>query len=178
MSVTPTPPPSLWARDNTSVDDFDPFDANLPGTSVSERLRYLFLRVVLQNDRREWRAPDCPQFRIFALRSLYAAIIGFNKDNLSLLYPNGLSRSDTGLWLTKAQQTTGSPSIRDRCCGHVFEKGETYYRCKFIPFHLKCLWKTMLCGFNGRHLFTMFQHSRSQFTFRHHAGGKRLWWLL
>ena len=128
--------PSLWPEDTTSVDDFDPFDADLPGISVSERLRYLFLKVVIQNGANEWRSPDSPQFRILALRSLYAAMIGFNRDNIPLLYPNGQPTSDD-LWLTSAQQANG-PSIRDRCCGHVFEKGETYYRCKYISSCLKC----------------------------------------
>jgi hypothetical protein len=123
---------SLWPDDTTSVDDFDPFDADLPGISVSERLRYLFLKVVIQNGANEWRSPDSPQFRVLALRSLYAAMIGFNRDNIPLLYPNGQPTS-AELWLTNAQKTNG-PSIRDRCCGHVFEKGETYYRCKYKPF--------------------------------------------
>lgn len=125
--------PSLWPEDSTAVEDFDPFDADLPGISVSERLRYLFLKVVIQNDANEWRAPDSPQFKILALRSLYAAMIGFNRDNIPLLYPNGEPASGQELWLSKAQQTNGGPSIRDRCCGHVFEKGETYYRCKYFP---------------------------------------------
>jgi hypothetical protein len=127
---------SLWSEDTTSVDDFDPFDADLPGISVSERLRYLFLKVVIQNGANEWRSPDSSQFRILALRSLYAAMIGFNRDNIPLLYPNGQPTSDD-LWLTSSQQAN-SPSIRDRCCGHVFEKGETYYRCKYISSYLKC----------------------------------------
>ena len=127
----PTKPlPSLWPEDKTPLDAFDPFDADIPGGSVSDRLRFLFLKVVVQKSANEWRSPDAPQFRIFALRSLYAAMIGFNRDNIPLLYPNGWPSTEE-LWLTTAQHAD-SPSIRDRCCGHVFERGETYYRCKYV----------------------------------------------
>jgi hypothetical protein len=69
---------------------------------------------------------------LIALKCLYAAIIGFNKDNLTLLYPNGtMGPTLARLLLTTAQQEGDGPSVRDRCCGHVFEKGETYYRCKY-----------------------------------------------
>jgi hypothetical protein len=129
--------PSLWREDPEIVKEeferFDPFDDQLPGDSVSERLRHLFLKVVLKNSRKEWRSPSGDAMKIIALKCLYAAMIGFNRKNLSLLYPSAeMGNTLNNLWLTKAQHTEG-PSVRDRCCGHVFEKGETYYRCKCAP---------------------------------------------
>lgn len=122
---------SLWPTDTSSVEEFDPFDVNLPGNSVSARLKYLFIKVILQRGPNQWRSPDGDKMKILTLKSLYAAMIGFNKDRLSLLYPSGkLGHTLDALWLATAQQTEG-PSVRDRCCGHVFEKGETYYRCKY-----------------------------------------------
>jgi hypothetical protein len=122
---------SLWPKDTYSVEEFDPFNVNLPGNSVSARLRYLFVKIILQRGPNQWRSPDVDKMKILALKSLYAAMIGFKKDNLSLLYPSGkFGHRLDDLWLAKAQQTEG-PSVRDRCCGHVFEKGETYYRCKY-----------------------------------------------
>ena len=123
---------SLWTED-TEMEEFDPFDVRIPGRSVSERLRYLFLQVIVQQRPNEWRRPDHEKTKVLALKCLYAAMIGFNRDNLPLLFPAGImSDSLDHLWLTKAQHTEGS-SVRDRCCGHVFEKGETYYRCKHVP---------------------------------------------
>lgn len=128
---------SFWPEDTDLVEEFDPFDIHLPGKTVSERLRYLFLWVVTRKFPDGWRRPDGDKMKILALKSLYAAMIGFNKDNLALLYPSGkLGNTFDDLWLTKAQHTEG-PSVRDRCCGHVFEKGETYYRCKYAPFLLQ-----------------------------------------
>lgn len=126
--------PSLWEDDSQNVDDFDPFEFEFPEDfAINDKLRYLFTKVVIQQDHDEWRSPDDDKMKIIALKCLYAAMIGFNKGNLSLLYPSGeMGHSLDELWLTKAQHgTDGGPSVRDRCCGHVFEKGETYYRCKY-----------------------------------------------
>ena len=122
---------SLWLEDpeETAHDvHFDPFDPRLPGESIRDRLRYLFLNVVVKR-RDKWRAPG-KAMQIIALKCLYAALVGFRRDNVALLYPSG-TIGDTldSLFLAKAQLVEG-PSVRDRCCGHVFEKGETYYRCK------------------------------------------------
>lgn len=131
--------PSLWPDDTDEAQGFDPFDARIPGNSVNERLRYLFLKVIVQHRPNEWRRPECDKTKALALKCLYASMVGFDKDKLFLLYPSGtLGDTLDDLWLTKAQQTEG-PSVRDRCCGHVFEKGETYYRCKYVSFVLLAL---------------------------------------
>jgi hypothetical protein len=126
-------PGSLWPEDGESVEEFDPFDHQLPGDSVTQRLRHLFLWVVTRNSKKEWRQPDSDKIMIFALKSLYAAMVGFKKENLMLLYPSGqLGNTVDELLLTKVQQVEAGPSVRDRCCGHVFKKGETYYRCRYV----------------------------------------------
>src|SRR5271154_198523 len=82
--------PSLWPPDNDPVEEFDPFSNKYLGNNVTERLRYLFLEVIVRKSPDEWRSPDGDNMKILALKSLYAAMIGFNKDHLSLLYPSGV----------------------------------------------------------------------------------------
>lgn len=109
---------------------FDPFEIQLPGGTVSAKLRYLLSRGII-HDIPGGRCPG-QTMQLIALKCLYAAMVGFNKDNLVLLYPSGKMGPTLGnLLLTTAQQVGDGPSVRDRCCGHVFEKGETYYRCKY-----------------------------------------------
>jgi hypothetical protein len=112
---------------------FDPFNLHLPGDSLPEKLRYLLVDV-LRPTPVVWSPPD-ENLKIITLKCLYASMVGFNRDHLPLLYPSGQMGDDLdALWLTKAQLVGSSPSVRDRCCGHVFEKGETYYRCKYSNF--------------------------------------------
>src|ERR1700737_4438686 len=100
---------------------FDPFTVQTPGISVSERLRHLLV-AVLRPAKDVWSPPDLI-LKINLLKCLYAAMIGFNRDHLSLLYPSGkMGEELDDVWLTKAQQVGSSPSVRDGCCGHVFEK--------------------------------------------------------
>jgi hypothetical protein len=142
---------------------FDPFDERIPGSSVSERLRYLFLKVVIK-DGDEWRTHS-DAMKVIALQSLYAAMVGFNKNNLSLLYPSGIMGDEVEtLLLTKSQQTD-EPSVRDRCCGHAFEKGETYYRCRYDSSLFCVLIQTMLQRSDRRHLWAMLQHPGSHRSF-------------
>jgi len=131
---TRSPPeiPSLWPESEESTDDMDPFETPIPGTSIRQKLRYMFTRGLIKKDSEIWCAPN-ENLTIKTIKYLYAAMIGFKKENLPLLYPSGtLGNTLDQLWLTKAQQITDGPSVRDRCCGHVFEKGETYYRCKYL----------------------------------------------
>jgi hypothetical protein len=124
---------SLWSEDIGSIDsfEFDPFAFRLPEASVSQKLQYLFSKGIIQPGPNKWRSPN-DNMKLITLKCLYAAMVGFNKDNLSLLYSSGeLGNTFDELWLTKAQAVESGSSVRDRCCGHVFEKGETYYRCKY-----------------------------------------------
>jgi hypothetical protein len=116
--------------------EFNPFERPIPGSCVREKLQWLFLEGILK-DGHDWRKHRCRE-EIFpiALKCLYAAMIGFNENSLSYLFPSG--RMDgANLQLSKVQNSTG-PSVRDRCCGHVFDKGETYYRCKYHPLPYSC----------------------------------------
>jgi len=124
---------SLWPDDERVSLGlvFDPFEMHLPGDTVSAKLRYLLSRGIIY----DIPGGRCPgqTMKLIALKCLYAAMVGFNKDNLTLLYPNGrMGPPLASLLLTTAQQVGDGPSVRDRCCGHVFEKGETYYRCKYV----------------------------------------------
>ena len=122
--------PSLWPETEDLMEDIDPFDTPVPGTTIRQKLRYLFSRGLIRKDSKTWWEPN-DNLKLKTLKYLYAAMIGFKKENLPLLYPSGeMGDNLDEIWLTKAQQTRESPSVRDRCCGHVFEKGETYYRCK------------------------------------------------
>jgi hypothetical protein len=126
---------SLWSPSDSFSGTFDPFAIDIPGSSLSEKLRYLFLKVVIQKSPNEWRSPDEDHMKVLTLKCLYAAMIGFNRNNLSLLYPDPnpspihmVGSSVKSLLLSS--YVDGSSGVRDRCCGRVFEKGETYYRCR------------------------------------------------
>lgn len=126
----PLSPPTLWPDDERLVLDFDPFEMHIPGNSLSAKLRYLLSRGIIY-DIPGGRTPG-HNMQLIALKCLYAAMVGFKKENLTLLYPNGkMGRTMEDLLLSTAQQVEEGPSVRDRCCGHVFDKGETYYRCKY-----------------------------------------------
>jgi hypothetical protein len=125
----PMPPPPMWPDDERVVLDFDPFEMHIPGDSLPAKVRYLLSRGIIY-DSPGGRTPG-HNMQLIALKCLYAAMVGFKKENLSFLYPNGkMGTRMEDLLLTTAQQVAEGPSVRDRCCGHVFEKGETYYRCK------------------------------------------------
>jgi hypothetical protein len=131
------PSEPMWPEDEGSIDasEFDPFAFTLPGVSVTQKLRYLLSKGIIQPGPNTWRPPN-DNTKLITLKCLYAAMVGFDKDRLSLLYSSGaLGNTFDELWLTKAQEVLSAPSVRDRCCGHVFEKGETYYRCKYVKFH-------------------------------------------
>ena len=160
---------SLWPDDRQIQEglDFDPFEMNLPGDTLAVKLRYLLGRGIIF-DTEGGRCPG-KNLQLMTLKSLYAAMIGFNKDNLTLLYPNGTMGSTLArLLLTTAQQVGDGPSVRDRCCGHVFEKGETYYRCKYAVI-LEMLIQAMLCGSYSCHLFDLFQYPRPPKSLCHNA---------
>jgi hypothetical protein len=126
----PLSPPTLWPEDERLVLDFDPFKMHIPGNSLSAKVRYLLSRGIIY-DIPGGRTPG-RNMQLIALKCLYAAMVGFKKENLTLLYPSGkMGTRMEDLLLSTAQQVAEGPSVRDRCCGHVFEKGETYYRCKY-----------------------------------------------
>jgi hypothetical protein len=114
---------------NGTLFDADPFELaqNLPGTTIREKLRYWLAYGMLRNH--SWA--DMERLRVVAIKFLYAAMLGFQKEYLTLLYLSG-EMGDTldELLLTKVYTTGDGPSVRDRCCGHVFQRGETYFRCK------------------------------------------------
>ena len=171
-------PKSLWPEDTDLVEHFDPFSSEVPGDTVSERLQYLFLYVIPLRTPDEWRQPDSDNMKILTLKSLYASMIGFNRDNLPLLYPSGkLGNTLDELWLTKAQHTERS-SVRDRCCGHVFGKGETYYRCKYIYSSVRKINVENVAQTLRSSSVEMFQHSGSQRSLGQHARRKWIWWML
>jgi len=126
--------PRLWPKDEDPYepDAFDPFSQDIPGDTISDRLRYLFLNVVMRKSNGAFRDPRYLNFQQRALTSLYAAMIGFDKEKVSLLYPHGgeIPFRAADMWLTFAQHVERKKKPRNRCCGHVFEKGETYFRCK------------------------------------------------
>src|SRR3981189_2906326 len=96
---------SLWPDDDQLQAglDFDPFKGDLPGDTLPAKLRYLLSRGIIY-DTPGGRCPG-KNLQLIALKCLYAAMIGFNKDNLTLLYPNGTMGSTlTRLLLTTAQQ--------------------------------------------------------------------------
>jgi hypothetical protein len=120
----------LWPHDDQQQlgAEFDPFQIHLPAGTIASKLRYLLSRGIIY-DIPGGRCPG-PDMKLITLKCLYAAMVGFNKDNLSLLYPNGkMGPNLSDVLLENAQGD--SPSVRNRCCGHVFAKGETYYRCKY-----------------------------------------------
>jgi hypothetical protein len=131
-SIRPAQIPSLWPETENIVDDIDPFYCHISGDTIRQKLRFMFSNGLIKKDERLWWAPN-ENLKVKTLKFLYAAMLGFKEENLSYLYPSG-EMGDTldELWLTKAQKVTEEPKVRDRCCGHVFEKGETYYRCKYF----------------------------------------------
>jgi len=136
---------SLWPVTEDLLDDFDPFETDIPGDTIRQKLRYLFVRGLIRKNEELWWAPN-ENLMIKTVKALYVAMVGFKKENLHLLYPSGtMGHTLEDLWLTKVQKVTDGPSVRDRCCGHVFEKGETYYRCKYLCSVSFLLTQTMLC---------------------------------
>jgi len=125
--------PSPTSSDDYSMsDDFDPFSTPLQNPTVAQQLRHLLVTGLGSN-----RGFSCSErfedrLKKDVLRTLYASMVGFKPEYLRLLYPNGELADDVDEFLlTKAQFVGSGPSVRDRCCGHVFERGETYYRCKY-----------------------------------------------
>jgi len=127
------PIPRLWPKDEEPYewDGFDPFSRDIPGNTITDRLRHLFLNKVIRKSDGSFRDPRGLNFEQRALASLYAAMVGFDKEKVSLLYPDGeIPFRAADMRLTFAQHVDREKKPRNRCCGHVFEKGETYYRCK------------------------------------------------
>jgi len=125
-------PPSLWPEDSNPAAGYDPLseDTVIPGSSVREKLQFLFLHVLTQYRPGRWRDPSTPYFRALVFKCLYSAMIGFDKQYLHLLPYCKIPSDDPDDYHLACE--TSTCSVRDRCCGHVFERGETYYRCKYV----------------------------------------------
>jgi hypothetical protein len=124
-----TGPPSFWPEESNPAQDFDPLSEPIPGASVREKLQHLFLNTLTRYAPGKWRDPHAPYYRALVLKCLCSAMIGFDRQHTHLL-PNCHISSDDPKDFHLGSATSSS-SVQDRCCGHVFEKGETYYRCKY-----------------------------------------------
>src|SRR5271168_967913 len=86
------PIPRLWPKDEEPYgwDAFDPFSRDIPGNTITDRLRHLFLNTVIRKSDGTFRDPRGLNFEQRALASLYAAMVGFDEEKVSLLYPDGI----------------------------------------------------------------------------------------
>jgi hypothetical protein len=124
-----TGPPSFWPEESNPAQGYDPLSDAIPGASVREKLQHLFLNKLTRHAPGKWRDPHTPYYRALVLKCLYSVMIGFDRQHAHLLPKCHLSSDDPNDFHLGSE--TSSSSVQDRCCGHVFEKGETYYRCKY-----------------------------------------------
>lgn len=124
-----TGPPSFWPEESNPAEGFDPLSEAIPGASVGEKLQHLFLNKLTRHAPGKYRDPHTPYYRALVLKCLSSAMIGFDRQHAHLLPNCHISSDDPNDFHLGSE--TSSSSVQDRCCGHVFEKGETYYRCKY-----------------------------------------------